>query len=1025
MKKILTILFVLLCLTESFSQLKKIESKDFDVISTGPQLDYVLKHAIMCSHSALNFHKKLFDYDPKEKIFVMFQDFGDFGNGGATSIPNNFATACISPMNYSFESSTAGERVFSIMNHEMVHITALDNASSSDLFYQKLFAGKVLNTNDHPISMFYSYLTSPRYYSPRWLHEGIAVFLETWMDGGKGNALGNYDEMFFRTRVLENSRIYSAQGLESEGTSADFMAKANSYYYGTRFMSYIAYQYSPTDLIEWIKRKDGSKRGFANNFKHVFGIPISDAWDNWIDFEKDFQNKNIENLNLNPITQDEEINDKALGGVSFAYHNKERNKIYVAVSYPGKVPHLAELDLKNGKIKRLKDIKGFALFDVTSLAYDKKNDLLFYTTDNNSRRDLNQYDIKTGKSKLLQKDARVGDLAFNKVDESLWGIRHLNGKSTIVEIPKFNSENPNKNYLIWKQKFTLPFGSDIFDIDVSPDGKSLSAAVSDMNGNQVLNIYKISTLDNFKKENIEVQEVFDFDVASPQSFRYSDDGSYLLGSSYYSGVSNIYKVDTSSLEIEILSNAETGYFRPIPISDDKIFAFKYSSDGFKPVYIPNKRAESVSNIKFLGNETIKKHPILADWQIYGPNEDNFDYEAIDAKEGIYEPSKEVKLSYAYPILVGYKNNFGIGYKFSFRDPLSSKTLDLSFSYTPNQWKNDLISTNSNIDKQEEFHASLNYSTTNIGGGLLSGKTNIYASYNKADFYDLFGPTQRSRKGLNLGTEFNKTIISDSPVHLDLNLGASAYYGLNQSPEFQQINFANKDFNTDVFYNFHTSLAYRNIKGSVGAVGAEKGIKSNLTLSSAMSEGNFFPKINGNLDFGVQLPIKHTSLWLRNAFGNSFSNKVNPFTRFGFASFGNNYIDNASSKMYRGSFAFAGLSYDSEKSIIAKSFYKATLELILPAIRYRKAGFFNLFATYSHPTIFAGSLFTKNYDNKSVNIGESNKEYSETFRNIGFQIDTKLVMFSHLSSTISFGWARAFSEGKDYKEHNEWMVSLKF
>ena len=34
-----------------------------------------------------------------------------------------------------------------------------------------------------------------------------------------GNALGNYDEMFFRTRVLD-SRIYSAQGfLESEGTT--------------------------------------------------------------------------------------------------------------------------------------------------------------------------------------------------------------------------------------------------------------------------------------------------------------------------------------------------------------------------------------------------------------------------------------------------------------------------------------------------------------------------------------------------------------------------------------------------------------------------------------------------------------------------------------------------------------------------------------------------------------------------------------------------------------------------------------
>ena len=36
-----------------------------------------------------------------------------------------------------------------------------------------------------------------------------------------------------------------------------------------------------------VKRKDGTKRGFASNFKHVFGLNISKSWDNWIEFEKD------------------------------------------------------------------------------------------------------------------------------------------------------------------------------------------------------------------------------------------------------------------------------------------------------------------------------------------------------------------------------------------------------------------------------------------------------------------------------------------------------------------------------------------------------------------------------------------------------------------------------------------------------------------------------------------------------------------------------------------------------------------
>jgi len=1025
MKKLIVLaLLNLLFLNNAFSQSKKIETIDFNIVSTSPQFDYVLNHAIRCSHNALTFHKKLFEYDPKEKIFVMFQDFGDYGNGGATSLPNNLISTCISPLNYAFESSVAGERVFSIMNHELVHIAALDNASKSDLFFRKLFIGKVKSSNDHPISMFYSYLTSPRYYSPRWLHEGIAVFVETWMDGGKGNALGNYDEMFFRTRVLEGSRIYSPQGLASAGTSADFMSKANYYYYGTRFVSYLAYKHGPKKLIEWIKRKEGSKRGFASSFKQIYGISISNSWSNWIEFEKEFQNKNIEKIKENKISKDDLITDKVLGGVSFTYHNKERNKIYVAVNYPGKIPHIAELDLKTGKIKRLKDVKGPTLFNVTSLAYDEKNDLLFYTTDNDDKRDLNSYNIKTGQSKLLQKDCRIGDLAFNKVDESLWGVKHLNGISTLVRIPKINPEKPTDQYSTWEQKYTLPYGSDMFDMDISPDGLSLSAGLTDINGNQFLNIYEIDSFKPFDKENIKFKEVFNFDIASPQSFKYSDDGSYLLGSSYYSGVSNIFKVDSETLDIEILTNSLTGYFRPVPIDDEKIFSFKYTSNGFAPVYIYNEKNIIASGIEFLGNKTIEKHPELEDWATEVPNIQNFNDEDLKAKKGIYYPKKEIKLINAYPTIIGYKNKVGVGYKFKFQDPLGMKSLDLSLSYTPNKWQNNFDDAQSDIEKDEQLHASFNYSTAKLSG-FLAGKYDFYGFYNQADFYDLFGPTKRSRKGINIGFNHSRSLIYDNPRNLDLNIGASAYYGLNQSPEFQQINFSNQDFNTNLFYNTFAAFSYRDLKGSVGAVDAEKGIKSSLSLANTITKGRFFPRIYGTIDLGFQLPVDHTSFWIRNAFGNSFSKKVNPFTRFGFASFGNNYIDNASSKMYRQSFSFAGLSYNSGKSIIAKRFFKSTLELILPPIRYRKLGFFNLFATYSHATIFAGGLFTTNYDTAVVENQVSNAEYSENFRNIGFQVDTKLVMFSHLSSTFSFGWARAFEIGNDNKSYDEWMISLKF
>jgi hypothetical protein len=60
------------------------------------------------------------------------------------------------------------------------------------------------------------------------------------MSGGLGRAMGNYDEMYFRSIVSEKKPIYSVVGLETEGTTIDFQVGANSYLYGSRFVTYLA-----------------------------------------------------------------------------------------------------------------------------------------------------------------------------------------------------------------------------------------------------------------------------------------------------------------------------------------------------------------------------------------------------------------------------------------------------------------------------------------------------------------------------------------------------------------------------------------------------------------------------------------------------------------------------------------------------------------------------------------------------------------------------------------------------------------
>src|SRR5262249_5977493 len=149
------------------------------------------------------------------------------------------------PYDYVYETGPTNERMNWVMNHELAHLVTTEKSTSTDRFYRSLFLGKVSATSDNPLSMLYSYLTVPRWYCPRWYHEGFATFMETWMAGGIGRVLGGYDEMVFRSMVNDSSYFYDFVGLESEGKTIDFQVGANSYLYGTRFLTYLSLQYGP------------------------------------------------------------------------------------------------------------------------------------------------------------------------------------------------------------------------------------------------------------------------------------------------------------------------------------------------------------------------------------------------------------------------------------------------------------------------------------------------------------------------------------------------------------------------------------------------------------------------------------------------------------------------------------------------------------------------------------------------------------------------------------------------------------
>ena len=956
------------------AQFYSLQTKNLRLVYYSKAHEYLVPHLARCFENALSFHHDLFGYTPSEPITVLLEDFGDYGNGGATAIPKSFIKVGISPFSYAYETIPANERMNWMMNHELVHIVALDKTSRSDRFFQSLLGGKPLPNQDNPISMFYSYLASPRGYSPSWYHEGIATFLETWMAGGLGRALGSYDEMVFRTMVRDGSYIYNAVGLESEGTTIDFQAKVNSYLYGTRFMTYLANQFGPEKLIQWISRTNDSKRYYSSQFKHAFGVSLDDEWAQWIKWEHQWQRANLDSLRQNPITPDRPIGQRVLGSVSRAFYDSTTKKLYAAINYPGQVAHLAAIDLASGSLGKIRDVKGAALFYVSSLAYDQTSGTLFYTTDNNKWRDLNAMNLNTGKSVRLIKDVRTGDLAFNSADQSLWGVRHFNGISTLVRIPP--------PYKEWNQIYSLPYGKDIFDIDVSPDGSQLTAALAEVNGNQTLVKMDIAKL---FQDDASYEILFDFENSTPANFVFSPDSKYLFGTSYYSGVSNVVRYDFESNQMEWLTNCETGYFKPVPISNDSLIVFRYSGKGFIPVIIANQRQEQVSAIRFLGQEVVKKHPIVTKWKLDPPSPKSINIDSLTTFSGEYRPWRNLQLMSAYPIVEGYKDVAAIGLRFNFADRLEVGGFDLTASYSPND----------DVPRDERLH---------LGFNLRHWQWKISATYNGADFYDLFGPTKTSRKGYSLGLQYKKTLLFDEPKTLDFNIKIAGYGGLERLPDFQNISAS-----FDEFLTFRAGLNYQFFQKSLGAVDDEKGVKWTLTSSNNYVNNEIFPRVFTNFDYGFLLPINHSSIWLRNSWGYSFGDRNEPFANFFFGGFGNNWIDHLTEKRYREYYSFPGTELN---AVGGTNYGKAMLEWTLPPIRFRRLGFTSLYSNWARFALFSAGLIT-NFDSKTN---------QRSLLSFGGQLDFRIVMLSHLNTTFSLGYAAAVE--KDHRPAKELMISLK-
>ena len=979
--QILLIFIFFLSIADAQNKWREMRSQNFKLIYK-ETYSYLAPHILYSAENALKSLDSIFNYTPSSKIVIIAYDYTDYGFGAATTLPRNEIQLEIEPFEPGYENVLYTDRIQWTLSHELVHIVVDDKTAGMEKFLRTLF-GKVAPEQINPLTIVYSLLTNYNRYTPRWHQESIAEFFETWLNGGFGRMLSSFDEMYFRDLEIEGRFLKSPSDIENLSNTS-FLLGTISYLYGERFAAYLVQQYGPEKLISWFnsdssgfyenfisKFNKNYRIGFDKVWDKYFGINFYKEWNNFLNYEQKFQKENLQKINSDPLSPIRKITQKTFGWVTQPFFNSRNNKIYFGCNMPGYLSYIQTLNYQNGKSEYVSTLPTPSLLQVSSVAYDNNLNLYFYTTNNNELyRDIWVMDLSNQKSKELFKDYRTGDISVSSSTHELWGIEHDIGRSYLMY-----ASYPYKKL---EPIIDFGFGNSIFNLSISPDGKYLAAVLHRDNGEQSLILVNCDSLKLTRKFNFQTIS----SSGSPENPSWSPDGKYLFWDAYTNGVSNIYRNNFKDSSIEVLSNTETGLFKPIYINADTLFAFEFSSDGFVPVLIPNKAIEKLPAINYFGEKLLKYYPKLTNY-LLNYNSDNINTNNFSNGENYNGISNSIIQTFI-PIISGFQTEKVLGFYTHIADPIYIHDLTMEFGYSP-------FNDNKGLPK---FHFKGKYE--------FKKEIEFDLDYNASDFYDLFNDRKRGMIGTRFALADTYYWIYDNPLKIKQKTEVDYYSGI-RSINDNLIKVSQSDF-TFAQTNFNS----KNLRRSIGSVDYEEGNEFNITLlgfSAGVKKNQLAGEIYGEWDNYSTFILSHNVFHFKFSTGYTQKNQNLEQANFFFGGFGNRTVEDVPVKQYREVFRFPGIPI---YSLLINNFGKILIEDNLPPIRINNIGIGEHFLNYIDASIYSENLFSKFSKFKVWN-------------DIGGQINFNFKHWFNLESTFSYGIAKAW-----YGKENsyDWFVSFK-
>lgn len=918
----------------------------------------LLPRIIIGAEVSLHSLKKIFHYQPTEIITIIIRDYQDTGSGRTTALPHNTVTLDVAPFDQSdYESTRFDDQFQWLFSHELVHIVIGDQASPTQARLRRIF-GKVMPIKSSPLTLPFSLLTNRGRFTPSWYQEGIAVFMETWLNGGYGRVLSSYDEMYFRTLTYENAAWLAWQDVDFNDDS--FLLGSTAYLYGTRFMSHLVIQYGLQGLLQWVRLDP--KQGhihFHSKFQQVFGTSLEDAWALFLSKEKQFQQQNLKRIQKYPLTATKKITSP-LGWVTRGYQTRD-NSILLASLRPHHLTAIEQLDLNTGELKEIHTLHTPSLIQVASTAFDKQKSTFFFTTHNEGGyRDLWAVNTQTGKSKRLFNNARIGNLAINPQNHALWGVQIRQSQSALV-MSSFPYEKISPLIL-------LPVGTILGHLQIHPNGKSMLATLRRGSGEPEIILIDLVKL--LKEKKLLYSTITN--EGSPEHPSWGLNGKSIYWNAYISGVSNIFRKQVGNNEVEVLSNTPTGLFHPLVLDKERIFAYQFTSQGFQPVIIPNQPVEGVAAIHYSGQQIIEKHPELREWRLKPDSKIIADKKLEGEK---YHGWLNLQKTALIPTIASYGKQTALGVYGEMKDPLGEHRLYMRTGISENQ------NTNSDYD----FHLDAGYEYLN--------SFSIGLQHLPTSFYDLANQRDIRRVNNGIFTTYNKLWIYDRPK----TLTQWFYLGWNQ---WKYDDFGKESSEETLSYG--TGFQGINLRSTIGSVDAEKGYEWNAQLIKTHLTDDFATSattLSGEFNWFTPIFTPHNIFRVQTAAGKSWGDFIGSGL-FYFEGFGKQPLEEGTNRRYRQIENFFGLSDNSQ---IADGFAKLTVENIFPSVKIGKQ-FGDSYLKRADVSIFHQRLYSEFQDT------------SAQYYNLGFQSNWYLTNFYTVDATLSLGLARAWDQvGESYDE----------